>query len=253
MILDYFLCTTIYAVLNERIAKRNGQLCEDLLGTFEVVLTMFKANHPSEYVSDDLQVKLQILTFANLLFRRHIRSWWLPSGATLYNQRKKNTERAKRWIQSHKDSGIIPLNGSDDLVVPKSSLAANRRDMLSHLCISYGQDLPDLECSVSLLDILPQYITLCKMVPVSVRDSWMDEALVFMLQSAIEQVLIWETHFQHLLTEFPLLHLEEVILESLSSFLSMLDTPILMQLEAGKLDGLTVTETETFKDRIGIK
>jgi len=136
----------------------------------------------------------------------------------------------------------------------------------------------------------------------------MNEALVFMLQSAIEQVLIygntiedsadeafawdwatmtgqlpeaiesneveanvwenkraslkaslfldegrtWETHFQRLLTEFPLLHLEELILESLSSLLSMLDTPILMQLEAGKLDGLTVTETEAFKDRIGI-
>src|SRR5947208_12406600 len=161
-----------------------------------VFLTMFKANHPSEYVPEDLQVKLQILTFANLLFRRHIRSRWLPSGATLHGQRKKNTERAKIWMQCHQDSGIIPLDCSDNLVLPESTLAANRHDMLSHLCIPYGQDLPVVECSVSLLDILPEYITLSKVVPVSVRDNWTDGALVFMLQSAIEQILIFGNTIQ---------------------------------------------------------
>jgi hypothetical protein len=273
-----------------------------------VVLTTFKANHPGKYVPDDLQVKLQILTVANLFFRRHIRSWWLPSGATLHGQRKRNTERAKNWMQCQTDSGIIALGGTGSLVVSKSSLAANRQDMMSHLSIPYCQSLPDLKFAISLLDILPEYMVLCKMVPLSVRDNWMDEAVIFMLQSAIEQVLIygkpiedsadgafawdwagineqlpeiigcddveinawedkrtslkaslfpnegltWETHFRRLLTEFPLLHLEEMILELLSSLLNMLDTPILMQLEAGKLDGLTTSETQAFKDRIGI-
>src|SRR5436190_10800249 len=39
MILDYFLCRAIYAVLNVRIAQRNSHKasgdCEDLLGTLE--------------------------------------------------------------------------------------------------------------------------------------------------------------------------------------------------------------------------
>jgi hypothetical protein len=39
MILDYFLCTAICAVLDDRIAQKNGQQasgdCEGILGTFE--------------------------------------------------------------------------------------------------------------------------------------------------------------------------------------------------------------------------
>ena len=80
---------------------------------------------------------------------------------------------------------------------------------------------------------------------------WENKRVSLKASLFLNEGLAWETHFQHL-TEFPLLHLEEVILELLSSLLSMLDTPILMQLEAGKLYGLTVTETEAFKDRIGI-
>lgn len=334
MILDYFLCTTINAVLNEHIAQRSGHQTsgayESLLGTFEglfsshpalrsilhmlimasVILTMFKANHPGQYVPDELQIKLQILTFANLMFRRHIQSWWLPSGATLHDQRKKNMERAKRWMRCHSDSNleIMHYGGSAKPVIPKSTLATNRRDMMSHLCVFCDQDFPDSEFCVSLLDILPEYVALCKMVPLNVTHSWMNGAVVFMLQAAIEQILIygniiedsideafawdwvevtgqvlwtsenndaeasmwenkrislktsllnnqrptWEDHFRHLLTEFPLLHFDEMILELLSGLLKMLNTPVLMQLEAGKLDGLTVTETEAFKDRIGV-
>lgn len=62
----------------------------------------------------------------------------------------------------------------------------------------------------------------------------------------------WEVRPEETPTALPLYHLEEVVIDFLLNLMKSLDAPVLVQLERGKLGGLTRAETQSLKDRIGI-
>ncbi|PGH30527.1 hypothetical protein GX50_06707 [[Emmonsia] crescens] len=332
MALDYLLCKAIIAVMEDRIAQRNGEQAQlthgtkngdNILGIFDGFMQLFRHNHLSNnnnnnnnntaYFTTDLKIKLQILTVTNLLCRRYTRgsSSFLPSEETLEAQRKRNKERAERWLRQNEDCRISSRATETPFIGDKSFLERNRRDMYSHMGIPYEDG--DDKILVALLDILPEYMSLCAMVPH--RDipdtSWMELPVRFMLHAAIEEVLLqgktiaeaaneafawdypykvegdegddekehkvqiaqwetvrdsvkaslvsaadereWEVRVEEILQKSPFIQFEEYVLDWLMALFRFQDTPILVQLEEGKLEGLTLEETAAFMDRVGIQ
>ncbi|WEW60366.1 hypothetical protein PRK78_005851 [Emydomyces testavorans] len=143
-----------------------------------------------QILSQDITLKLQILTFTNLFLRRYETSVYLPSRRTLQIQRTKNTERANLWLQQH---GVLTYRGREPLHVPGDHLPVvrNYQSMLLHMGVPSDENVLDLESRVSLLDVLPEYMALCRIIPSAFRDRWMENAICFMLHSAIEQVFIY--------------------------------------------------------------
>ncbi|KAK2794974.1 hypothetical protein FQN52_006853 [Onygenales sp. PD_12] len=205
--LDYLLCSAVKGVIDDRRAQRDSQQRlrqngEDLFATFDVFMQLFQQNHPDAELSDDLRIKLQILTVTNLFCRRYRASVFMPSKETLQTQRQHNKERANAWLQQHKGCIILPENGAADGPTDRASRETIRRQMYSLMRVPYDENIPALDSAVTLLDILPEYMALCRMVSKTVQDgNWMDQPIFFMLHSALEQILIHGTTISHAANE----------------------------------------------------
>lgn len=130
-----------------------------------------------------------MFNFTNLFLRRHRQSAYLPSPETLQAQREENSRRAQKWLQQNDF-----LQASSDALTDgcdfELQLSDNYRDMLSHMRMPCS-DQPNLKSSVTLLDILPNYMALCDLVPSELRERWMKAGIAFMMHSALEQILIF--------------------------------------------------------------
>ncbi|EEH23384.1 hypothetical protein PABG_05595 [Paracoccidioides brasiliensis Pb03] len=337
MTLDYILCKAIRAIVEDRISQRNGQQPlskhidrkgESILGIFDAFMQLFRYNHPNKINDNDaynlprdLKIKLRILTVTNLLCRRYRASSnpsvFLPSEETLHAHRECNKARAERWLDRNRDRRISCGTAKEPTPPDKSFLERNRRDMSLHIGISHHHDkTPPVGPTVTLLDILPECMDLCRMVFYDIPDkSWMELLVQFMLHAAIEEFLIrgkpiaeaaneafawnypddveveeanddqddkthaadnisqwetmrdsakesffdtrgvqdWESRIGGILDKYPFILFEERILKWLIQLLELQDSSILMQLEEGKLEGLTVEETEEFMNKVGVR
>lgn len=279
-----------------------------LLRPAVVFLPLFESRHGKEGLPVGLSVKLRILTFSNLILRRYKRSQHMPSLQTLQRQRRKAAARAKTWLREHRGDSMPSWDESLTLNIPQSTLLDSRKSMLAHMGVSPGENETP-KSTVSLLDALPEFMSICYMAASNVKPRLMELAVSFMLHAALEQILIYGRWPQHavdesfawswtddvernigagvemgsdavtwntsrdsqrdrifdateqpdavnilkkLLHEHPLFTFEGSILETLGNLLRALDTPILMQLEVGSLDGLTAAETDILKERVGI-
>ncbi|OAX80375.1 hypothetical protein ACJ72_05295 [Emergomyces africanus] len=63
----------------------------------------------------------------------------------------------------------------------------------------------------------------------------------------------WEARIEEILEKSPFIQFEEYAIDWLTELIGFQNTPILVQLEEGKLEGLTVTETAAFLNRVGIQ
>ncbi|PGG97838.1 hypothetical protein AJ79_09074 [Helicocarpus griseus UAMH5409] len=340
MTLDYLCCKAIEALVKDRIAQRTGQQQprsmhggsngEIALGMFDAFMQLFQYNFPNNRVDDNtpslfpetLKIKLQILTITNLFCRRYRDSssssnLLLPSEETVQASRQRNKERTERWLRGN--SAVTMSNSKPTTrfaVVDKLSLKRNLRDMYLHMRVpsssTTSEEASDASLSrdITLLDILPECMTLCGMIfeEASQDDALMELPIKFMLYAAIEGILIggksvaeaadeafawdcpcgtdipddsdsdevisrwknmrdsmktslitesncqrdWEERIKKILDNSPFIQFEEIVLEWLQELLEMQGTPILQQLEAGKLDGLTEEETVAFMERVGI-
>ncbi|OJD28174.1 hypothetical protein ACJ73_00435 [Blastomyces percursus] len=344
MTLDYLIYKAIIAVIEEWVAQRNGEHAQsrhgtkkgdNLLGIFDGFLQIFRYNHLNNTSNDtkdendrnnsdhnnnayfpiDLRVKLQILTVTNLLCRRYTPGsrTFLPSEETLQAQRKQNKERAERWILQNENCRISCGDGSTPVVNDRSFLERNRQDMYLHMGIPYYDGGDDNIPVVTLLDILPECMSLCRMVYGHDIPDTMELLVRFMLFAAIEEILLqgksiaeatneafawdypykfacddddenfaqdykacvaqwesvrksvkaslvgadgdegWESRIGQILERCPFIRFEEHVMEWLAALLKFQNTPILVQLEEGKLEGLTLQETAAFMDRVGIQ
>ncbi|EEQ91374.1 uncharacterized protein BDCG_06494 [Blastomyces dermatitidis ER-3] len=349
MTLDYLVYKTIIAVVEDRVAQRNGEQAQsrhrtkngdNLLGIFDGFMQIFRYNHLNNTSSDSsdskdrndrnntdlnnnnanfpihVKIKLQILTVTNLLCRRYTRGsrTFLPSEDALQAQRKQNKERAERWLLQNEDHKISCGDGSTRVMDDRSFLERNRRDMYLHMGIPC-EDGDDNTPIVTLLDILPECISLCGMIyHHDIPDvSWMELPVRFMLFAAIEEILLqgksiteaaneafawdypykfegddddenfaqdykaqvaqwesvresvkasllgadgdkgWESRIGEILEKCPFIRFEEYVMEWLAALLKFQNMPILVQLEDGKLEGLTLQETAALMDRVGIQ
>lgn len=266
-------------------------------------LSLFKTKYPNNVLPDQLSVRFQALTFGNLFFRRFTPSHYLPSPLTLHDQRKRNESRANTWLETHQ--GQIRSSTPHGLSEKEISLPLQiRRDMLAHMGFFSDSDVPDVDSTVSLLDTLPEFMSLFYMLAPEDKARLAEVAVVLMLQAAIEQILVhgrralevvneafawnwsenseaepegsehadWDTlkysmktsisqassdvssvhGFNRLLHEYPLFTFEGSTLEALESLANTLAAPVLVQLERGKLEGLTEDETAEFEELVGI-
>jgi hypothetical protein len=218
-----------------------------------------------------------------------------------------------------------PLNGCSKIIITshhstpgmrleltQEILANNRRRMISDLRITCEDKLHDLETTTSLLDLLPEFISLISTLTTYCKDEkdmWGEYTAEFMLQASLEQFYIygstkasmvdeafawdrvglvghasegkahpkispieivsedqkaqyrgllfpdqrisWNWHLRQVAKNLPLPRFEEAILDLLKLLLNFLQKPILTQLEEGKLDSLSRSETTEFKKRVG--
>ncbi|EFW22107.1 hypothetical protein DIZ76_010591 [Coccidioides immitis] len=193
MILDYLLCMAIRAVINERVIQRteghSHKDAEHLLNIVDVFFSLFKINHPDQKLTDDIALKFQVLTFANLFLRRYRDSVYLPSRKTLQKRRITNRKRAKLWVERNK---AVMSQGRNNLYTFGNgfSLDKNYKDMREHMGLPPDNSM-DWNSRVSLLDILPEYMALGDVIPSVLRQTWMENAILLMLQCALEQVLVY--------------------------------------------------------------
>lgn len=268
-------------------------------------------NHGEHKPSADLEIKLQVLTFANLFLCRQVKSPWSPCPEGVKDKRAKDAARVTEWLrQSNDDASFDPWNGSGAPQLTQETLANNRERMVSELRTACKDTLCDLEATVSLLDLLPEFITLASTLIAyrgTEKGSCAEHISEFMLQASLEQFYIygntktalvdeafawdrvdsvgpsfeedgqtemdtrvptdqkarfkdillpdgrlsWNWHLRGIAQEFPLLRFEDATLHMLERLLNLLDKPILTQLEEGKLEGLSESETTEFKERVG--
>ncbi|KAK2757845.1 hypothetical protein FQN54_004251 [Arachnomyces sp. PD_36] len=311
MILDYLMCSCIRGVLHDRDAqRRDGVYTENtqrVLSTFTEFQDIFKVNHPGYTPSEHVEIKLQILTFANLFLCRQIESPWSPCPEGVRDKRAKDTARAADWLRhNNHDAPFDPWNGAQAPQLNQETLGNNRRRMISEMQISREDVLRDLETTTSLLDILPKFMTIISTLATYCRSEaelWGKYASEFMLQASLEQFYVygatkptvvdeafawdqivsadrsqtemdtvpqaeqkatykalllpdrnisWNWHLREVANKFSLLCFEDAILDLLELLLNLLPKPILTQLEEGKLEGLSESETADFKKRVDI-
>ncbi|KAM5465120.1 hypothetical protein MauCBS54593_006755 [Microsporum audouinii] len=308
MILDYIVCAAITSILHERIAERQGTEpqgihgCDRWLEISEATLHLFKTNNPGETLSEDIKFKIQTLNFANLFFRRFKRTAYLPSRSALAAQRKKSSERARRWLE---DGGFTQTSDTLDRaferlrpVISPSWIDENRRTFLAHMAVKETEEYEfDQDTSVTLLDILPELMELCDSAPEAVSEDVCTVAVSFMLHAAIEQGLLFgrtgpqvideafawgdegddqswtETRdgyrlslcpaedgdgdaddygeqLKRIIYEHPPFDFEGEVLQMIKRLQQTWETPVLNQLEQGKLFSLDTDEVAAFKRRV---
>ncbi|PGH16084.1 hypothetical protein AJ80_05299 [Polytolypa hystricis UAMH7299] len=196
MVLDYLMHRAIKGILSERIAQRNDEPSpydvESLLGLFITYFENFMANHPNEPVPSSLEVKLQIFNVANLLCRRYKPSPYLPSPETVQAEQEQNTQRARKWLQEHSNSATLLSECAASFEpITKSVLTKNYHDFLVYAGVPRDNETFEPMPVVSLQHVLPEYINLCNIIDSDFKEQFIKEAIAFMLQSAIEQILVY--------------------------------------------------------------
>ncbi|KAL1962810.1 hypothetical protein VTN77DRAFT_9179 [Rasamsonia byssochlamydoides] len=193
MILDYLCCKGIQAILRARIAERKEEQhkedidsCISLFDTFKCIASI---NHSRRPISRDLEIKLQLLTFAVLFFHRYRHSAWNKSASELGRWRNQNAQSARNWLKAEYDKPKVEQSSQQ---VSQTVLDGNYQKMLSELKIPVQSRLLDRRLVMPLLDILPDFMALCAMAaPILPAEESMELAAQFMLQASLEQYLVF--------------------------------------------------------------
>ncbi|KAL2001251.1 hypothetical protein VTN02DRAFT_1982 [Thermoascus thermophilus] len=199
MILDYFVCTAVNAMLKARIAERHGQAhswdVEGLLLLFDTFKSISSAHHSKNLITRDLEAKLQLITFASLFFHRYLDSIWSRDVAELNLWREKNRQNAMEWMTNNEDKELFDHSSwtaFQALPADPSILARNYQAMLLQLKIPPGNQIRDRDKIISLLDIIPEFMALCAIAaPILSDEMSMDLAAQFMMQACLEQYHIF--------------------------------------------------------------
>ncbi|KAK4984418.1 hypothetical protein LTR66_008511 [Elasticomyces elasticus] len=308
---------------------------------------MFRSYHPSHEPSTELNLRLRLVRLTTLIVRRFYRNTTTPPLRELGGLRKKNSKRAQAWYAARPDaSALVPSEipaALESIQLSADDLRRNQEHVLESLHTPLEQDTPRLDYTIedetfygtsscaSLLDLVPLFVALSAARAQEGSDwnitrRWMVLAAEFMLQSVLEQYLVygnhglevieqafawghtlhqvtkatvddkfggrdpeaaiienmfvgehgeheiegWQSirgsfilkllpvgddyvsHLDELALHFPIADFEDRIVSFLEALLKSMPTPILTQLEAGKLDGLTQQETDDFLQRVGL-
>lgn len=163
---------------------------------------IIRSNHPQSNVPPETDFRLQLLRCLTLYCRRLERDHTTPAMANLTMLRNKHASQASAWTKSY--TGDKPNMEVLDRIFPSplqtDVLCDNRDHTLQTL---YGEDQVSkwayefyaTELSVSLLDILPMFMSLSAAIfgdsdTSTITHPWMKLAGDFMLQAALEQYLV---------------------------------------------------------------
>ncbi|EEP82124.1 predicted protein [Uncinocarpus reesii 1704] len=86
---------------------------------------------------------------------------------------------------------ISPQPNDSEVSGTNPSIAKNYQDMLFHMGFPSRSNKADIDLRISLLDILPEYMSLSGLIPSELQDRWMENAIHLMLHTALEQVFLY--------------------------------------------------------------
>ena len=229
MILDYLVYMAVKAVLQDRKAERSRtqplpqqsradlhlEMVDGKVGSIEyksrsrltlcaAFLLVFKANHPTYQAQLGMRFRLRLLQHTTLSMRR-ISAWpTTPTLPSLKEIRCQNQERASVWL-SHRHSSLTSLPPTSlalqiydtALPLPKTTLLRNRT-YISQVLGAPHTPTPfyGLARCPSLLDNLPGFMAVSAAQVAMINSStvtkrWMSLAARYMMQSALEQYLVY--------------------------------------------------------------
>ena len=166
-------------------------------------LQLYKRIHSRHLTSSPVTFRLRLAKFTTLFGRRLFRSFTTPSPIKLQQLRERNGARATTWLLHQSNVSGIPSPEDPVLVQFIQSLPLNEypraRNIKLHLEKCNLAPLSDhygLPLSVSLLDLLPLFMTLSANVAntggdMAITPLWIEVAVEFMLLAALEQYRIY--------------------------------------------------------------
>jgi hypothetical protein len=142
---------------------------------------VFKCNHPTVRVPDEVNFRLRLIKFTSLYSKRNVPCEVSPPAAELEKLRRKHRRRAEDYYDSSSDSSF-----SESLFEQRMGQSARHQSNKPR----------HNDAVVSLADLVPMFIglsasraNLFEDDKVSAHEGWMDLAGEFMLQAALEQCL----------------------------------------------------------------
>lgn len=245
LIFDYLLCTSIYGLIYASRLETQQQPDEhDLNWHADTVHTLKSALQLSGFFSDDILVKVQLLEFAKV-FRSY-------PGACLA-------------LQPH---GSQLATGNACLEAKSTPLPELAVAFIS-LCRTVGTKLSgarwtDTAALFFMQAAVEEYRTSESSDGLSKRIAWAEEILgqaantnpasrryMSHLRPPVGTPL--NIHLDTVSAKFPLPQFRSAVLDVLLDIMKVLESPVLIQLERGKLGGLSRAETRQLKDRVGLK
>ncbi|KAE8349070.1 hypothetical protein BDV28DRAFT_160809 [Aspergillus coremiiformis] len=240
LILDYLLSTTIHGLVyasKEEIQQQSNKC--DLNWNIDTVHVL-----SPELLSDDIKVKIQLFKFA-IAFQYY--------------------QEARLRPQYHEFQPNTRTGGLEERSISLPELAAS----FISLCNTVGARLSqakwiDAASYFVLYVIIEEYRTSDTPVSLNKRVAWAEEILneISNVSHISSQYLSdlqppkktpARVHWNTVSAKFPLQQFECAVFDVLIDIMMVLEPPVLVQLERGKLWGLSCAETKQLKDRVGLR
>ncbi|PYH63927.1 uncharacterized protein BO88DRAFT_491891 [Aspergillus vadensis CBS 113365] len=274
MILDYLLCMAIGQVLDpgkgeeaQHAPEDDTSWCLDTINTIKTALL------PSDIIPKDMQIKTQILELAQLLSDGNGNpelTRGLAAELSQEDQRRSPiTQSGRSTPKPYQPRASDKLCAHDSRVVA-SNRSYNALIRFVTLCGTARDNLPDGHADIAARLITQAALNECHTADVKAPGGYREciERVTACLREALDPYAE-KVNIAYLSTLLPSIDLASAELEGtgrksprgdtitrtihrfLTDLMKTLDPPILIQLERGKLAGLSREETQQLKDRIG--
>lgn len=240
--------------------------------------------HAQTRLPQDIAIKLQLLSFANRFFCRYTQS---EAPFTLPTRVVRGSQKDTAGTPSAIDEHPAPPTGLDgnyhsmilQLKIPPLANTCTRKELiplsdivpdLIALCtlavakIS-GTRWLDLVARFMLQASLEAYLVFGSMSPELFDEhfawipmepnwalEWAREGTKYMKYLKPQTGVSLNSHLENISKDFSIFQLEGMIIDFLVDLMAMLEPPVLIQLERGKLDGFSHAETLMLKDQVGL-
>ncbi|RAL06303.1 uncharacterized protein BO80DRAFT_7789 [Aspergillus ibericus CBS 121593] len=276
MILDYLLCITIDLVLCHGAAKSEGQQSHnwDLSWNLNTIDTIRAVLLHPDLFSQDIHIKIHVLEFAQLFCDGHVLLEQSGAPAVELSQGNYRSSEGAESIGTDTRRRLSPLHrphqDKESHITNCWTAASNRSynllDKFVRLCLVSNNKLPeghtDIATELIKQAALNEYCTM----GTQPRDGYSECAhrVIGRLRETLEhgsnQLSTEYLSYVRLPIDLPpdvwKMPRDNGISRAVHCFLTdlmkMLDPPILIQLERGKLGGLSREETQKLRDKVGL-
>ncbi|PWY65945.1 hypothetical protein BO94DRAFT_504594 [Aspergillus sclerotioniger CBS 115572] len=282
MILDYLLCVTIDLVLCSGKAKTEGQQTRDwdVSWNLNTIDTIRAALLHAHLFSQDIHIKIQILEFAQIFSDDHrlLEQSRAPATTELPQEIQRTTNRVEYPVtEARRRSSFLrrPPRDDEPYISNGWPLVLNRSyDLLERfitLCHASKNRLPEGHADIATKLIMQAALSECRTIGNRSRDGYREcvhrviERLRKTSNSGISQANTEYLSYIRLPIDPPpdgtreapqrISHINGMapaVHVFLTNLMKTLNPPILLQLERGKLGGLSREETQQLKDKVGL-
>ncbi|KAI7326695.1 hypothetical protein KC315_g7423 [Hortaea werneckii] len=284
LILDYITYQATNACLSSRDLKPSTSFSlPNNLAMSDSLLALFQARHPGHQLDAELHFRLLLLKLTALFAQRLTRNPTTPRTSALEELRQNNQDRAREWIANEER---IPSYGYNTSLLDNAS-AFPSHDILerNRAHVLHGLNVPDAideafawglkakgreeDANDEINDMFedPVYETevqgwanikrqyLERLLPSATENSWRESSSVPSPPHGAQdghRLVDLISRLENTATQHPIFQFESDVLGFLHALSESIERPVLVQVEAGQLDGMSTEETTEFIKSCGL-